>query len=509
MMESKDGIKERLAQPYQQTPDPDASAFDVALDEIGYGLYQRRLLWLTACTQLADAMELMVISFLSLKSVWCRTAWHGDTGAIDSISTAVFSGMLVGAFTTGRISDIFGRRAGVIVTTALAGVGGLVCSFSQEIWQLLVLRFLVGMGVGGSPAALALFTEFLPQERRGTQLILFLLFFSIGTVLESLIAWATLSSSWGWRGMLVVSAIPSLVLLCATPWLPESPRYLLVRGKHTQVKQLLQEVARVNGTSISPETLAALDAEQRSSEGSAGESGGGVQEDRGNHGLRQLMSSELRLSTLLLCALFFLMAYVYYGLVLLTPTLITLSGNSTGSADGCKPPTNLDYLGSVVVSAGELPGLAIAAFLLERVGRRSTICRYSASYTVLHTHYTICSCFVATGLLMLVLIVAQSMYKWLAVFTLFLARASSLAFNQSLWVYTVEIYPTALRVTGLGVTTCFARLGGISTSQSLAPLFEVSQSGTLGVCCAGCFLAALLTMGLPRDTLHSPLSDWA
>jgi MFS family permease len=492
-----ESMKAPLTLPYENredTPEAEATAFDVALDEIGYGPYQQRLLWVTAFTQLADAMELMVISFLSLKSVWCRTAWHGDTGAIDSISTAVFSGMLVGAFSTGRISDLFGRRAGFITTTALAGVCGLICAFSREIWQLLVLRFLVGMGVGGSPAALALFTEFLPKERRGTQLILFLLFFSVGTVMESLIAWATLSSSWGWRGMLVVSAFPSLLLLCATPWLPESPRYLLIRGKHEDLRKLLQEVARVNGSSVSLGTLAAIEQEEEEREEKERQHGSdeSARKRKEDQGLMRLMSSDLRLSTLLLCALFFLMAYVYYGLVLLTPTLITLSGNSS-TTDDCTPPTNLDYLGSVIVSAGELPGLAIAAFLLERVGRRRTIC----------------SCFIATGVLMLLLIAAQSMYKWLAIFTLFLARASSLAFNQSLWVYTVEFYPTALRVTGLGVTTCFARLGGISTSQSLAPLFEVSPSGTLGVCCAGCFLAAFFTMGLPRDTLRTPLSDWA
>ena len=54
---------------------PITTPLDEALDEIGYGTYQRRLLVITALTQLADAMELMVISFLSMEFVWCHTAW--------------------------------------------------------------------------------------------------------------------------------------------------------------------------------------------------------------------------------------------------------------------------------------------------------------------------------------------------------------------------------------------------------------------------------------------------
>jgi putative MFS transporter len=72
------------------------------------------------------------------------------------------------------------------------GICGLLCAFADSLPVLLVLRFLVGVGVGASPAALCLYSEYLPPAKRGSNIILFLFFFSIGAVTEALVAWATL-----------------------------------------------------------------------------------------------------------------------------------------------------------------------------------------------------------------------------------------------------------------------------------------------------------------------------
>ena len=70
-----------------------------AIERVGYGRFQWWLLFITANTQLADAMELMVISFLSMDEVWCHTGWAKDKTS--AISSVVFMGMLVGALFTG------------------------------------------------------------------------------------------------------------------------------------------------------------------------------------------------------------------------------------------------------------------------------------------------------------------------------------------------------------------------------------------------------------------------
>ena len=68
--------------------------------------------------------------------------------------------------------------------------------------------------------------------------------------------------------------------------------------------------------------------------------------------------------------------------------------------------------------------------------------------------------------------------------------------------------PSRLQPTGIGVVTCFARLAGIVAANTLAGLWHVSHAATLGVCSAGCLLAAALVhRGLPRDTVGASLRD--
>ena len=176
-----------------------ACTLDEAIEAVGYGRYQRRLLVLTAFTQVADATELMLMSYLTSEAVWCTTPWSAVSGSRQLVSSCVFAGMLVGAAAIGWLSDAHGRRVGYVCALLLTGVGGLIASCAQSLSLLAAMRFCVGMGAGGAPAALSLFAEFLPVSRRGSHMILFLLFFSLGTLLEALLAWLTLPSAWGWR----------------------------------------------------------------------------------------------------------------------------------------------------------------------------------------------------------------------------------------------------------------------------------------------------------------------
>lgn len=104
-------------------------------------------------------------------------AASGDQSSVVSdvesslLSTAVFAGMLVGALLSGLLSDRWGRRPTVLLLTACTGLFGLGSALASSFHSLLLCRAMVGVGVGGSPAALALFTEFLPKQQRGRYLV--------------------------------------------------------------------------------------------------------------------------------------------------------------------------------------------------------------------------------------------------------------------------------------------------------------------------------------------------
>jgi MFS family permease len=93
-------------------------SLDELMEVVGHGPFQRILLLMTAATQLADAMELLLISFLT-EQIHCTTEWGKQAGemSISLISTVVFVGMLFGGIGVGRLSDTYGRRVGFLCST--------------------------------------------------------------------------------------------------------------------------------------------------------------------------------------------------------------------------------------------------------------------------------------------------------------------------------------------------------------------------------------------------------
>ncbi|KAL6064783.1 hypothetical protein QOT17_010673 [Balamuthia mandrillaris] len=534
----------------------------------GHGRHQRGLFWLTGCTQLADAMELMLLpflahflpctsspsSFFTLSLLPSSSAASSSTSSSSTappssltltlVSSSVFAGMLLGAWLGGFVSDRWGRRWGCRLSALCCGVFGLLSAFSPTYGGLLLCRFGVGVGLGSSPSGMVLYLEFLPTAKaRGSQLLLFLTFFSAGAVLEVGLAWLMLSSRFEtsgmmttleeaeggakdvWRGLLFASAVPAMVLLVAG-WvaLPESPRWLVQRGRRKEAEEVLRSVARVNGVSFSSgssasassEPLYLLSNDHRNTEEKEGEdakitSRASSANSFNNtfHELRQLFSSTtLTRTTAVLCLVFFLMAVVYYALVLLSVnSVVNDDGNNNNSQhqeenemkNVCAYLTDVEFLRVLFTNAAEFPGLLAAFFLLDRMGRKASISFF----------------FSVVGLCTLILSfrpVASSSSSDIELLVdtmiVFVARASSLAFNQSLWVYTAEVYPTTVRTTGLGFTTAFARIGGILSPFVGQVLFAASRRMSLLLCSLGSFTAAaaVLTL-LPYETHDCALPD--
>jgi putative MFS transporter len=141
-----------------------------AIDAIGYGRFQRRMLVVCGVTWAADAAEVLVIGF-ALPAI--RAEFHLDDVTSGLLATVTFVGMLLGAWLWGVVADRIGRRAGFMLTVAIFAVFGLLSAFAPNVGWLLVLRLLTGFGLGGAlPLDFALYAEFLPSRGRGHKLVL-------------------------------------------------------------------------------------------------------------------------------------------------------------------------------------------------------------------------------------------------------------------------------------------------------------------------------------------------
>lgn len=159
---------------------------DEALSAVGFGSFQRRVLCYAGLGYFADASEMMLLSFIgpALQSQWSLSSSQQTL-----LSTVVFAGMLLGASLWGLLSDHFGRRTAFLAISLLITLSSLFSSFSPNYLALLILRSLVGAGLGGASVFSCWFLEFVPASDRGKWMVVFSTFWTFGTIFEAALAW--------------------------------------------------------------------------------------------------------------------------------------------------------------------------------------------------------------------------------------------------------------------------------------------------------------------------------
>jgi MFS family permease len=122
------------------------------------------------------------------------------------------------------------------------------------------LRGLVGFGIGGSPQAITLYAEFLPQSKRARCVIINNFSWSIGAVFEVLLA-VVIMPTLGWRWLLGISAVPLFIFVIFSGWLPESARFHLASGHTDLAQKTLERISNDNGVPLPEGKLAKIKVE--------------------------------------------------------------------------------------------------------------------------------------------------------------------------------------------------------------------------------------------------------
>lgn len=284
---------------------------DEAIDHLGMGRFNTAILLMGGMAWMADAAEVMLISFIK-PAVQCEWGVSDLEGAL--ISSAVGLGMLLGAVLWGLVADRKGRRVGFLLTGLFTFAFGICTALAPSYSWLLVARFGCGIGLGGVPVVFTLTLEFLPSNQRGKWGIGFLVFWSIGGMLEAALAWRVMIA-YGWRWQVGLTALPAGLMLLVFPFLPESPRWLLAQGRETDAKAVLEQLARWNRAIP---LVGKLRADVADFAVLDGDHGGEVQ--LGSIG--ELLMPGVRLVTLLLWYIWFVGGGIYYGIILTQPDII-------------------------------------------------------------------------------------------------------------------------------------------------------------------------------------------
>jgi putative MFS transporter len=402
----------------------------------GLSPFHRRLLIVSGLGWMFDAMDIGLVTFVlpALARDWgyARTDTFAGIGwlPINSlILSAGFLGMFVGAALAGTLADRLGRKtvfqATVIIYSVATGLSALVpgpevLGLTGSVALLVLLRFVVGLGLGGElPVASTLVGEWAPTHLRGRMLVLLESFWAYGWIAAAAIGLLLIPGlPGGWRWAFALGALPALYVFFLRRSLPESPRYLAASGQTAAAQAALAE-AGMAGTALTPAPSPAAPA-----------AGGSI------------WQGVLARRTLMLWVLWFGMVFSYYGIFSWLPTLL---------ADQQGLTTSFQYV--LIITLAQVPGYFSAAWLVERWGRKPTLVTYLAGSALGALLFWL----PGAGVLSLD---AGATALWIIVWGSVISF-----FNLGAWgviyTYTPELYPTRIRARGAGLAAAVGRLGGI------------------------------------------------
>jgi putative MFS transporter len=396
-----------------------------------------------------DAMDVGLISFVMAA---LAVQWELSTTELSWIGSIGFVGMALGATLGGLLADRVGRRQVFALTLLVFGVATGAAALSWSVAALLVFRFLIGLGLGAElPVASTLVSEYAPARVRGRVVVLLEAFWAVGWLLAALIGYLVVPrSEAGWRWALALGAVPALYAVAVRRGLPESVRFLELRGRTDEAEAAVRRFEAAAGVDPVPSAPARP----------ARPPGPGALWARGTRG-----------RTAALWAVWFGINFSYYGAFIWLPTLLVDAGFSLVRSFGF----------TLLITLAQLPGYAAAAVLIERWGRRPTLVAFLAGSAVGAGAFALAGGETAVLLTGMVLSF----------------------FNLGAWgaVYAVtpEVYPTALRGTGAGAAAGFGRIASIAAPLCVPPLLAAGGNGLVfGTFAAFFALTALAAWALPE-----------
>ena len=407
---------------------------DCIENRIGMGFFQHRIYVAAGLAFGADAMEVLLLSFMFET---LREEWNLERDEVAVLTSSVFIGAMAGTLILGALGDRIGRKPAFLLSSGLIAVFGLLSAVATSFLQFLLLRTMVGFGIGGLTIPFDVMAEFLPQSERGNKLLSLNYFWTFGTLLVVLAAYISKDN---WRLLVVLTAVPCVIsTIVGVCYVPESPRWLVGHGRNQEALAILRRAAEVNGHQNAGELFPAD---------------------------LKLLADEDEPITVSTCYstlfeykyLIFFLSLVWAGFGLLyysTIILITLvfQGDTEGSND------DVNYRSITVSVMSEFVGVTLVILTIDRFGR---VWSQMVTYLIGGIFVGLLCFFEASGSTFVLTAFA------------FGSRLGFMSASCVTWTATAELLPTSIRTTGHSIVNAVARGTG-----AISP-FIVVQGETRG-----------------------------
>ncbi|XP_076949105.1 polyol transporter 5-like [Bidens hawaiensis] len=356
---------------------------------------------------------------------------------------------LVGAAIAGRTSDLIGRRYTIVLAGVIFFIGAIFMGFATNYAFLMVGRFVAGIGVGYALMIAPVYTtEVSPASARGFLTSFPEVFINAGVMFGyvSNYAFSKLPTNLGWRFMLGIGAIPSVVLAVGVLAMPESPRWLVMQGRLGDAKIVLDKTS----DSLEESKLRLADIKEAA----------GIPEDcnddivqvpKGSHGegvwKELLIHPTPAVRHILLAALgihFFQQASGIDAVVLYSPRIFEKAGIVNDTPQ---------LLATIAVGFVKTTFVSVATFLLDRIGRRTLLLSSVAGMIVSLMTLSITLTIVNHSDHKVTWAIALSIVTILSFVGCF-----SMGLGPIPWVYSSEIFPLRLRAQGCSMGVAMNRV---------------------------------------------------
>ncbi|MGZ3872378.1 MAG: sugar porter family MFS transporter [Mucilaginibacter sp.] len=275
--------------------------------------------------------------------------WHLSDASIEWITTTVLIGAVIGAVSSGKLSDIIGRKKMIIVNAIIFTVGAIGCAYAPNVEILIIMRIIIGIAIGITSYVVPMYiSEISPARVRGALVTLNQLMITLGILLSYITDYwlSNDNNNESWRWMFLVGFVPATILLIGMFFLPETPRWLIGKNRWEEGKAVL---VKLEDEDLIDKTLADLKADVDAS-------------SKVKTSAAEVLKPWLRAPLIITVGIFFFQQFsgvntiIYYS-----PIIFKIAGIVSNTAT---------IIPAIIIGSVNVLACLLSVFMLDKVGRR-------------------------------------------------------------------------------------------------------------------------------------------